>query len=88
MSTPEELPARLRKAAACLEEYSATTHDNGLYSSAANEIDRLRTELEASRLECERLMAALYWIATVNAMDYEYVAVARAAMKKERTCPT
>jgi hypothetical protein len=44
---------------------------------AAAELRRL-SAVEAQR---DALLAALRWIATVNAMDYEYQQVARAAIK-------
>jgi len=44
---------------------------------AATELRRL-SAVEAQR---DALLAALRWIATVNAMDYEYQQVARAAIK-------
>ena len=54
------------------------------------EIGRLRDELRQSsiditRAEVERLREALEKIATVNAMDYEYVRWAKAALRREET---
>ena len=46
----------------------------GTASQAATELRRLHAENDA-------LLSALRWIATVNAMDYEYQKVARDAIK-------
>ena len=46
------------------------------------EVLRRSVKLEA---ENERLREALEKIATVNAMDYEYVRWAKAALRRERT---
>jgi len=40
--------------------------------------------LDRQHAEIERLRAALRWIATVNAMDYEYQVYARAALKEAK----
>jgi hypothetical protein len=50
---------------------------------AAAELRRLAA-VEAQR---DALLAALRWIATVNAMDYEYQQVARAAIKAAEEAP-
>ena len=44
----------------------------------------LVAEIDRLRAECEAMRAALDWIATVNAMDYEYVRVARSAIDAAR----
>lgn len=45
----------------------------------------IRAELRRQHAEIERLREALEKIATVNAMDYEYVRWARAALRREET---
>lgn len=44
------------------------------------ETSHVRAYVTALQAELERKTSALEWIVSVNAMDYEYVAVARAAM--------
>ena len=46
---------------------------------------RALRQAEVIRQENERLREALEKIATVNAMDYEYVRWAKAALRRERT---
>jgi len=41
-----------------------------------------KAEMERKAAMYDELLAALNWISTVNAMDYEYQAIARAAISK------
>jgi hypothetical protein len=63
----------LRLADALIERHGVESFEG----DAATELRRL-SAVEAQR---DALLAALRWIATVNAMDYEYQQVARAAIK-------
>ena len=53
-----------------------------MYELAIEQRNQARSESARLHAENERLRAALRWIATVNAMDYEYQVYARAALKE------
>lgn len=55
--------------------------DNMPTMQTIHNLSDLRAILDQAR-EIERLREALEWISRVNAMDYEYVAVAKEALKE------
>jgi hypothetical protein len=73
MTQPEALRLANR-----LDLYAAGDKHQRDIEEAAAELRRLH-ELN------QELLAALNWISTVNAMDYEYQAIARAAIAKGET---
>lgn len=79
-----EKPEALRLADLLNE--ATTVLDEPFHHEAISEnCNKAAAELRRQHAENERLREALEKIATVNAMDYEYVRWARAALRREET---
>ena len=85
-----EKPEALRLAENLVNQwYGLMASDSGLPGVSPVIVGALRldaaAELRRLHAENERLREALEKIATVNAMDYEYVRWAKAALRREET---